>query len=97
MIFQRTHPYQDLANERISRKERRINTITKERNEQENIIKYINIIQYSMSEGLLTFDLKKRFTTINNAAAKYLDLDLKEDIGKTYDKKIKNKDLKKNN
>ena len=82
-------------NDMVSELKRRINTITKERNEQENIIKYINIIQYSMSEGLLTFDLKKRFTTINNAAAKYLDLDLKEDIGKTYDKKIKNKDLKK--
>ena len=82
-------------NDMVSELKRRINTITKERNEQENIIKYINIIQYSMSEGLLTFDLKKRFTTINNAAAKYLDLDLKKDIGKTYDKKIKNKDLKK--
>ncbi len=82
-------------NDMVSELKRRINTITKERNEQENIIKYINIIQYSMSEGLLTFDLKKRFTTINNAAAKYLDLDLKEDIGKTFDKKIKNKDLKK--
>ena len=82
-------------NDMVSELKRRINTITKERNEQENIIKYINIIQYSMSEGLLTFDLKKRFTTINNAAAKYLDLDLKEDIGKNYDKKIKNKDLKK--
>jgi len=82
-------------NDMVSELKRRINTITKERNEQKNIIKYINIIQYSMSEGLLTFDLKKRFTTINNAAEEYLDLDRKKDIGKVYDKKIKNKDLKK--
>ena len=75
--------------------DKKIATITKEKNEQKNILNYINIIQYSMSEGLIAIDLENKISTINKAASSYLDIDRKKDIGKQYDKKIKNKAIKK--
>ncbi len=75
--------------------DKKIATITKEKNEQKNILNYINIIQYSMSEGLIAVDLENKISTINKAASSYLDIDRKKDIGKQYDKKIKNKGIKK--
>ena len=75
--------------------DKKIATITKEKNEQKNILNYINIIQYSMSEGLIAVDLENKISTINKAASSYLDIDRKKDIGKQYDKKIKNKAIKK--
>ena len=75
--------------------DKKIATITKEKNEQKNILNYINIIQYSMSEGLIAIDLENKISTINKAASSYLDIDRKKDIGKQYDKKIKNKSIKK--
>ena len=74
---------------------KKIKTITKEKNEQKNILNYINIIQYSMSEGLIAVDLENKISTINKAASSYLNIDRKKDIGKQYDKKIKNKAIKK--
>lgn len=75
--------------------DKKIATITKEKNEQKNILNYINIIQYSMSEGLIAVDLENKISTINKAASSYLNIDRKKDIGKQYDKKIKNKAIKK--
>ena len=75
--------------------DKKIATITKEKNEQKNILNYINIIQYSMSEGLIAIDLENKISTINKAASSYLDIDRKKDVGKQYDKKIKNKAIKK--
>ena len=75
--------------------DKKIATITKEKNEQKNILNYINIIQYSMSEGLIAIDLENKISTINKAASSYLNIDRKKDIGKQYDKKIKNKAIKK--
>ena len=75
--------------------DKKIATITREKNEQKNILNYINIIQYSMSEGLIAIDLENKFSTINKAASSYLNIDRKKDIGKPYDKKIKNKAIKK--
>ena len=74
---------------------KKIKTITKEKNEQKNILNYINIIQYSMSEGLIAVDLNNKISAINKAAASYLGLHRKKDIGKTFDKRIKNKAIKK--
>lgn len=48
-----------------------------------------------MSEGLIAIDLNNKISTINKAAASYLDLDRKKDVGKKFDDKIKNKSLKK--
>ena len=48
-----------------------------------------------MSEGLIAIDLENKFSTINKAASSYLNIDRKKDIGKPYDKKIKNKAIKK--
>ena len=44
--------------------DKKIATITREKNEQKNILNYINIIQYSMSEGLIAIDLENKFSTI---------------------------------
>ena len=74
---------------------KKIKTITKEKNEQKNILNYINLIQYSMSEGLIAVDLNNRISAINKAAASYLDLHRKKDIGKPFDKRTKNKPIKK--
>ena len=82
-------------NEMAKELDKKIATITKEKNEQKNILNYINIIQYSMSEGLIAIDLENKISTINKAASSYLDIDRKKDIGKQYDKKIKNKAIKK--
>ena len=82
-------------NEMAKELDKKIATITKEKNEQKNILNYINIIQYSMSEGLIAIDLENKISTINKAASSYLDIDRKKDIGKQYDKKIKNKSIKK--
>ena len=82
-------------NEMAKELDKKIATITREKNEQKNILNYINIIQYSMSEGLIAIDLENKISTINKAAASYLDIDRKKDIGKSYDKKIKNKAIKK--
>ena len=82
-------------NEMAKELDKKIATITKEKNEQKNILNYINIIQYSMSEGLIAIDLENKISTINKAASSYLDIHRKKDIGKHYDKKIKNKALKK--
>jgi len=82
-------------NEMAKELDKKIATITKEKNEQKNILNYINIIQYSMSEGLIAVDLENKISTINKAASSYLDIDRKKDIGKQYDKKIKNKAIKK--
>ena len=48
-----------------------------------------------MSEGLIAIDLENKISTINKAASSYLDIHRKKDIGKHYDKKLKNKALKK--
>jgi len=48
-----------------------------------------------MSEGLIAIDLENKISTINKAASSYLDIDRKKDIGKQYDKRIKNKAIKK--
>ena len=82
-------------NEMAKELDKKIATITKEKNEQKNILNYINIIQYSMSEGLIAIDLENKISTINKAASSYLDIDRKKDIGKQYDKKIRNKAIKK--
>ena len=82
-------------NEMAKELDKKIATITREKNEQKNILNYINIIQYSMSEGLIAIDLENKFSTINKAASSYLNIDRKKDIGKPYDKKIKNKAIKK--
>ena len=82
-------------NEMAEELNKRFETITKEKNEQKDMLNYINIIQYSMSEGLIAVDLNNKISTINKAAASYLDLDRKKDIGKEFDDKIKNKSLKK--
>ena len=82
-------------NEMAKELDKKIATITKEKNEQKNILNYINIIQYSMSEGLIAVDLENKISTINKAASSYLNIDRKKDIGKQYDKKIKNKAIKK--
>ena len=82
-------------NEMAKELDKKIATITEEKNEQKNILNYINIIQYSMSEGLIAIDLENKISTINKAASSYLDIDRKKDIGKQYDKKIKNKAIKK--
>ena len=82
-------------NEMAKELDKKIATITKEKNEQKNILNYINIIQYSMSEGLIAIDLENKISTINKAASSYLDIDRKKDIGKQYDKRIKNKAIKK--
>ena len=82
-------------NEMAKELDKKIATITKEKNEQKNILNYINIIQYSMSEGLIAIDLENKISTINKAASSYLDIDRKKDVGKQYDKKIKNKAIKK--
>jgi len=74
---------------------KKIKTITKEKNEQKNILNYINLIQYSMSEGLIAVDLNNRISAINKAAASHLDLHRKKDIDKPFDKRIKNKPIKK--
>ena len=82
-------------NEMADELNNRFKMITKEKNEQKDMLNYINIIQYSMSEGLIAIDLNNKISTINKAAASYLDLDRKKDIGKKFDNKIKNKSLKK--
>ena len=82
-------------NEMADELNKRFKMITKEKNEQKDMLNYINIIQYSMSEGLIAIDLNNKISTINKAAASYLDLDRKKDIGKKFDDKIKNKSLKK--
>ncbi len=82
-------------NEMAEELNKRFQTISKEKNEQKDMLNYINIIQYSMSEGLIAVDLKNKISTINKAAASYLNLDRKKDIGKEYDDKVKNKSLKK--
>ena len=82
-------------NEMAEELNKRFEMITKEKNEQKDMLNYINIIQYSMSEGLIAVDLNNKISTINKAAASYLDLDRKKDIGSEYDLKIKNKSLKK--
>ena len=82
-------------NEMAEELNKRFEMITKEKNEQKDMLNYINIIQYSMSEGLIAVDLNNKISTINKAAASYLDLDRKKDIGKEFDDKIKNKSLKK--
>ena len=82
-------------NEMAKELDKKIATITREKDEQKNILNYINIIQYSMSEGLIAIDLENKFSTINKAASSYLNIDRKKDIGKPYDKKIKNKAIKK--
>ena len=82
-------------NDMASELNRRIETITKERNEQKDILNYMNIIQYTMSEGLLTISLSNEITTINKAAGKYLELDTIKDLGQNYNKRIKDKGLKK--
>ena len=82
-------------NEMAKELDKKIATITREKNEQKNILNYINIIQYSMSEGLIAINLENKFSTINKAASSYLNIDRKKDIGKPYDKKIKNKAIKK--
>ena len=82
-------------NEMAKELDKKIATITKEKNEQKNILNYINIIQYSMSEGLIAVDLENKISTINKAASSYLDIDRKKDIGKQYERKIKNKAIKK--
>ena len=48
-----------------------------------------------MSEGLIAIDLENKISTINLAAYSYFNIDRKNDIGKQYDKKIKNKAIKK--
>ena len=60
-------------NEMAKELDKKIATITKEKNEQKNILNYINIIQYSMSEGLIAIDLENKISTINKAASSYLD------------------------
>ncbi len=82
-------------NEMADELNKRFKMITKEKNEQKDMLNYINIIQYSMSEGLIAIDLNNKISTINKAAASYLDLDRKKDVGKNFDDKIKNKSLKK--
>ena len=82
-------------NEMADELNKRFKMITKEKNEQKDMLNYINIIQYSMSEGLIAIDLNNKISTINKAAASYLDLDRKKDVGKKFDDKIKNKSLKK--
>ena len=82
-------------NEMADELNKRFKMITQEKNEQKDMLNYINIIQYSMSEGLIAIDLNNKISTINKAAASYLDLDRKKDIGKKFDDKIKNKSLKK--
>ena len=82
-------------NEMADELNKRFKMITKEKNEQKDMLNYINIIQYSMSEGLIAIDLNNKISTINKAAASYLDLDRNKDVGKKFDDKIKNKSLKK--
>ena len=48
-----------------------------------------------MSEGLIAVDLNNRISAINKAAASHLELHRKKDIDKPFDKRIKNKPIKK--
>ncbi|OUW79762.1 MAG: hypothetical protein CBD77_01660 [bacterium TMED217] len=82
-------------NEMAKELSKKIGIITKERNEQKDMLSYLNIIQHSMSEGLLTVDLNNKISAINQSAEFYLGVDRSKGLGKSYEKIIKNKSLKK--
>ncbi len=66
----------------------RINTITRQRGEQEAVLT-------SMTEGVLAFDTNERLINFNEAAATFLELDESRAIGLTIQEAIRNSRLQK--
>lgn len=66
----------------------RINTITRQKGEQEAVLA-------SMSEGVLAFDTNERLINFNQAAARFLGLDASRAMGQTLHEAIRNSRLQK--
>lgn len=70
-------------NEMARQLQDRINTITRQRNEVEAILS-------SMAEGVVAVDVNNRIMSINRAAAKFLNIDLKDAKGRTVEDVVHN-------
>lgn len=76
----------EVMNEMAARLEDRIETVTRQRNEQEAVFS-------SMVEGLLAVDMEERVIKVNRAASMFLGVDSEAVCGRTIQEAVRNPDL----
>ncbi|MCK4237033.1 MAG: PAS domain-containing protein [Candidatus Krumholzibacteria bacterium] len=76
----------EVMNDMAGRLEDRIETVTRQRNEQEAVFS-------SMIEGLLVVDKKEIVIRLNRAASDFLGIDLQSSYGKTIQEAVRSPDL----